>query len=813
MTKHLSTVWLGALWLLLAGSASAECFPSGLVTYPLANSGTWQDLPREDCSDGIATGELDYQVQPFWVDTPGRYHFEIGEEGAYILLYGDAFDPLTPLNNCIRGDISNLIIWNSYAYFGADLEAHRQYYLVATNLQNFAPFGSPSLWGPGRIQLGDFPGLGSELTLASSVDQPMPTHLGGQVTFSHQASNSGSAPHGGVTVTSPLHPALTYVSDTCGGGLNGNTWSWPVGALAADETQSCDVVTSYLQCRNLEQTARVGGDEPEQLLDNNTSTAVTPPAATPLGDGGFELGTPNPFWGNAPIIVGGARTGDHQLRLNSPDATAIQTLTIPSSSDAYLTFYLQNHPVIDSGAGFSVYMDGTPLRSYFPNNVFESRYFEVCWQQQAIDISAYADGQPHTLEFRQESGFDSGDFTIDDVLIEVCPEQGGDLELTLTSANPSPGIRQTTSLSLTAEHLGGGQQDDVTVTSTLDDNLTYVSDTCGGTLQGQTWTWSLGTLNDGDLQTCEVDVTYERCREIETSAQIAGSIFDTPHNNSPSMTIGAGAEVLLDGGFELGNPHPHWVSTHNNAFFTILCGQGGSTGCSALPGFWGPRSGTLWAWLRGYESDPTTLLEQTVTVPNRGRGFLEFWLNIRDSDGMEDFLQVDIDGTVLFTQGEGALPYTDDYARVLLDVTPWTDDQSHTLGLTVPTTGDAGFHVDDVSLTVCETGPVTCPGSTDPSDDDNDNVPNACDQCPGGDDFFDSDLDLVPDTCDACAGYDDAIDIDADSIPDGCDSCIDVDEDGLCAPFDCNDDDATNGCQIFVDGFESGDVSAWSSSS
>jgi hypothetical protein len=112
-----------------------------------------------------------------------------------------------------------------------------------------------------------------------------------------------------------------------------------------------------------------------------------------------------------------------------------------------------------------------------------------------------------------------------------------------------------------------------------------------------------------------------------------------------------------------------------------------------------------------------------------------------------------------------------------------------------------------------------CPGYDDTVDTDSDGVPDGCDICAGYDDTVDSDGDGVPDGCDICAGYDDSVDTDGDSIPDGCDACDgdnatgDSDSDGRCADLDCNDDDPTNtlgNCLIFADGFESGNLSAWS---
>ena len=112
-----------------------------------------------------------------------------------------------------------------------------------------------------------------------------------------------------------------------------------------------------------------------------------------------------------------------------------------------------------------------------------------------------------------------------------------------------------------------------------------------------------------------------------------------------------------------------------------------------------------------------------------------------------------------------------------------------------------------------------CVESSNPEQDDSDadGTGDVCDVCPGFDDEVDSDSDAVPDGCDQCAGDDGTGDSDSDSVCDDSDICLgddatgDGDGDGLCSDLDCDDDDETNACAIFADGFESGDATAWSS--
>ncbi|MEM6454552.1 MAG: hypothetical protein AAF772_05625 [Acidobacteriota bacterium] len=122
---------------------------------------------------------------------------------------------------------------------------------------------------------------------------------------------------------------------------------------------------------------------------------------------------------------------------------------------------------------------------------------------------------------------------------------------------------------------------------------------------------------------------------------------------------------------------------------------------------------------------------------------------------------------------------------------------------------------DDDSDLVCNDSDI-CPGFDDGVDGDSDGAPDGCDICPGFDDNVDDDSDGAPDGCDICPGFDDNVDSDLDGSPDGCDLCQgndatgDGDMDGKCADRDCDDGDPTNACELFLDGFESADTSAWS---
>jgi hypothetical protein len=147
-------------------------------------------------------------------------------------------------------------------------------------------------------------------------------------------------------------------------------------------------------------------------------------------DGSFELGSPNPYWYEggdlapplcSPDLCGYdyARTGEWWSWFggwSTINTTWIsQSVTIPSSATAILSFYLRlvGNSVLGVGQ-LQVYLDGELVAEYGDDEV---AVFGWGYRQANVDISTYADGAAHELMFV----FDeiSGTALVDDVAIEV----------------------------------------------------------------------------------------------------------------------------------------------------------------------------------------------------------------------------------------------------------------------------------------------------------------------------------------------------------------------------------------------------------
>ncbi|HNB51723.1 MAG TPA: hypothetical protein PK530_07260, partial [Anaerolineales bacterium] len=184
-----------------------------------------------------------------------------------------------------------------------------------------------------------------------------------------------------------------------------------------------------------------GQGAPERL---GTSSRQTPPASfvptgVIVGDGGFETGTPNAVWSeystnfNTPICdVGGCGagggTGPHTgnwwawfggIGGTYEEGSITQTVTIPSGS-ASLTFWLEVPVVCDSTSDYmAVLIDGNQVYQVDGSSALCG---VVGYSLQTVDISAYADGGSHNLEFYSETFSTNSavtNFFVDDVAIDV----------------------------------------------------------------------------------------------------------------------------------------------------------------------------------------------------------------------------------------------------------------------------------------------------------------------------------------------------------------------------------------------------------
>lgn len=175
--------------------------------------------------------------------------------------------------------------------------------------------------------------------------------------------------------------------------------------------------------------------------------------------------------------------------------------------------------------------------------------------------------------------------------------------------------------------------------------------------------------------------------------------------NTMTARPAAEAEVIQDGGFELGSPNPYW--TESSQVWPGLL----------VPDAIGANSGTWYAWMGGADGNSeVSVLSQTVTIQNGGSpATLSFYFSCNsDSPGDGDVFQARIDGNPVYTYSNCSIL---NWTLVTVSVDAYADGGQHIVSFyATDNQGDnSNWFVDDVSLvdTASLVYGVTCDGSDD----------------------------------------------------------------------------------------------------
>jgi Zn-dependent metalloprotease len=221
---------------------------------------------------------------------------------------------------------------------------------------------------------------------------------------------------------------------------------------------------------------RLGAPAPTSHSDKFLRDAGSPSLTNLLVDGGFETGTPNAAWDEdsfnfgTPICdVGGCGTGlgtgPHDGAywvwfggINEyEDGSVSQDVTIPAAPQMLLTFWLEQ-PVCDSAADYmEVTIDGVQV---FYVDGASPLCGTVGYAQQTVDVTAYADGDQHTVEFYSATFAENGDvsnFFVDDVVLaapSVCDSLGNIPWLSVSPSSDSTAAGAASDVSITFDSTG-----------------------------------------------------------------------------------------------------------------------------------------------------------------------------------------------------------------------------------------------------------------------------------------------------------------------------------------------------------------------
>ena len=368
-------------------------------------------------------------------------------------------------------------------------------------------------------------------------------------------TNVGTEALTDVTVTDVFEEGVNYISDDCGGNLLGDEWTWTIGSLPVSAQAICRVTASLASCAVFENTATAMISETEFNALDNSATVTLNTSLDLLSDGGFEMGSPNPSWGEVSTNFGtplctledcgsgggsaGPRSGDWWVWIGgagqaAPETGSVsQVVTIPAASMAMLQFHLWIGASSATAADmFRVEMDGAPVfQVAAADTTYRSGYRAVF-----VDLAAFADGVPHTLTFTgSQANPENSNFSLDDISLLACPLP--DVALALV-AEPNPvAAGGDLVFQFTVTNGGLGPATNVTVTNTLPSGVVFVNaDSSQGTFNtlGGTVTFSLGSLTPGGQATAEIEVSVnaDAPSPIMSSAQVTLTETDANSTNN-----------------------------------------------------------------------------------------------------------------------------------------------------------------------------------------------------------------------------------------------------------------------------------------
>ncbi len=125
------------------------------------------------------------------------------------------------------------------------------------------------------------------------------------------------------------------------------------------------------------------------------------------------------------------------------------------------------------------------------------------------------------------------DGEVEDYVLTI--QAAADLSISKTDSPDPVTAGSTLTYALTVTNHGPSDASSVTVTDTLPADVSYQSDTCGGSVSGATWTWNVGSLANGAHASCQVtvQVSSSATGTLTNTAQVSAT---TPDPNTDNNT-------------------------------------------------------------------------------------------------------------------------------------------------------------------------------------------------------------------------------------------------------------------------------------
>ncbi|HSH04398.1 MAG TPA: zinc-dependent metalloprotease family protein, partial [Anaerolineae bacterium] len=447
-----------------------------------------------------------------------------------------------------------------------------------------------------------------------------------------------------------VHSANVTTNSYNGATLNGNTtYYWRVranGNCAVSDYVSASFTTESSACMNI------------------------------LLNGDFEAGRVD--WAESAVSSGhdliiqsaAANNSDWHAWLggyNNETDTLSQDITLAAGATVTLTYLYDIFNTDNCGADFAtVNLDS--------NNIFTHNLCPASetggYVAANYDLSNYADGLPHTLNFVVNTNNSTpSNIHLDDILLTVCDTCNTPAPTLLTPPDATIDVWANPDLSWTA--VPGATNYDIDIAT--DSGFTNIVDSATVTTTSYN-----GAYLDGST------TYYWRVRAID------GCVSDYTYASFTTIALVC-VDTILNGGFESGPVD--WVVTETPFDYDII-------------GQWSAANSGDWSAYLGGQDNNTDSIAQDIFLPADSIVTLNYsyYLNSVDFCGY-DFGAAKLDNNFIAAYALCNGTATDDFVPATYNLSSYADSLTHTLNFTIST--DNLFYslmlIDDVSVSVCNT--------------------------------------------------------------------------------------------------------------
>jgi uncharacterized repeat protein (TIGR01451 family) len=384
---------------------------------------------------------------------------------------------------------------------------------------------------------------------------PDPVNSGATLTYTLSWSNTGNMNATSAVLTDPMPANTTFVSATGGGTLSGGTVTWSLGTLNGGANGSVTLVVRVATPLNDGTVITNSGES----LDSAQTTPVSAPNVQSTVRSSPTLGLTLTD-GPDPVQAGGTLT--YTLNYTNTGSSAATGTTLSATVPSNSTF-------VSATAGGA--LSGST----------------VSWSLGSLAVGTSGAVQL-VVQVRSPlvngTTLTAGPFSID------CAETAAVSSATVTTAvisAPAISLAQTDSpdpvpagatLTYTLSYSNSGNADatSVVLTDTIPASTSFVSATGGGTLNGSTVTWPLGTLAAGGSGSVQMTVQVASPMTNGTSLPSGTPTFDSAETvpvNGPAIATTVTSSPVLT---VLASDAPDPVGAGMNLTYTLTYANGGN---------------------------------------------------------------------------------------------------------------------------------------------------------------------------------------------------------------------------------------------